>query len=151
MLKRHLCVIDLKSSMLGLGSAGASVPFLSEKDLPSSARETQAEDLENKKPAAAEGSGSPASAETAPTGAGAGSAAPASSAMDTETPSTASAASASATPATAAAAGAGGAEEAKVTQLTAMGFSREQAEGALSSTGGDAEQAAGLLLAQMDL
>lgn len=42
MLKRHLCVIDLKSSTLGLGSAGASVPFLSEKDLPSSARETQA-------------------------------------------------------------------------------------------------------------
>ncbi|CAN0532325.1 unnamed protein product, partial [Ectocarpus sp. 8 AP-2014] len=38
MLKRHLCVIDLRSSMLGLGSAGASVPFLSEKDLPSSAR-----------------------------------------------------------------------------------------------------------------
>ncbi|CBJ32761.1 conserved unknown protein [Ectocarpus siliculosus] len=151
MLKRHLCVIDLKSSMLGLGSAGASVPFLSEKDLPSSARETQAEDLENKKPAAAESSGSSSSVETAPTGAGAGSAAPASSAMDTETPATASPASASATPAAATASAAGGAEEAKVTQLTAMGFSREQAEGALSSTGGDAEQAAGLLLAQMDL
>lgn len=109
----------------------------------------QAEDLNNKKPAA-EGSGS-APAETAPAGAGAGAASPASSAMDTETPATASPASASATRAAAAAAVPGGVDEAKVTQLTAMGFSREQAEGALSSTGGDAEQAAGLLLAQMDL
>lgn len=41
-------------------------------------------------------------------------------------------------------------EEAKVMQLQGMGFSREQAAGALSSTGGDAEQAAGLLLAQME-
>lgn len=41
MLKRHLCVIDLRSGALALGSAGATVPFLSEKDLPSSARETQ--------------------------------------------------------------------------------------------------------------
>ncbi|CAN0575555.1 unnamed protein product, partial [Ectocarpus sp. 12 AP-2014] len=89
MLKRHLCVIDLKSSTLGLGSAGASVPFLSEKDLPSSARETQASRYCRIRPAAAAAVGS-------------------------------------------AAAGAGGAEEAKVTQLTAMGFSREQAEGALS-------------------
>lgn len=42
MLKRHLCVIDLKTGggQLALGSAGATVPFLSEKDLPSSARET---------------------------------------------------------------------------------------------------------------
>ena len=42
MLKRHLCVIDLKSGVLALGSAGAAVPFLSEKDLPPSARETKA-------------------------------------------------------------------------------------------------------------
>lgn len=42
-------------------------------------------------------------------------------------------------------------DEAKVVQLMGMGFSREQAAGALASTGGDAEQAAGLLLAQMDL
>lgn len=42
-------------------------------------------------------------------------------------------------------------DEAKVMQLMGMGFSREQASGALASTGGDAEQAAGLLLAQMDL
>lgn len=41
MLKRHQCVIDLKSGALALGSAGTIVPFLSEKDLPSSARETQ--------------------------------------------------------------------------------------------------------------
>ncbi|CAN0133515.1 unnamed protein product, partial [Hapterophycus canaliculatus] len=41
MLKRHLCVIDLRKGVLALGSAGAAVPFLSEKDLPSSARETQ--------------------------------------------------------------------------------------------------------------
>lgn len=41
MLKRHLCVIDLKTGSLALGSAGAVVPFLSEKDLPSSARETK--------------------------------------------------------------------------------------------------------------
>lgn len=42
MLKRHLCIIDLNSGVLKLGSAGASVPFLAEKDLPTSARETQA-------------------------------------------------------------------------------------------------------------
>lgn len=41
MLKRHLCVIDLREGVLALGSAGAKVPFLSEKDLPSSARETR--------------------------------------------------------------------------------------------------------------
>lgn len=41
MLKRHLCVIDLREGVLALGSAGAKVPFLSEKDLPSSARETK--------------------------------------------------------------------------------------------------------------
>lgn len=41
MLKRHLCVIDLKKGELALGSAGTTVPFLSEKDLPLSARETR--------------------------------------------------------------------------------------------------------------
>ena len=41
--------------------------------------------------------------------------------------------------------------ESKVLQLVNMGFSRQQAEGALVSTGGDAEQAAALLLAQMDI
>lgn len=41
MLKRHLCVIDLKKGELALGSTGATVPFLSEKDLPPSARETR--------------------------------------------------------------------------------------------------------------
>lgn len=71
MLKRHLCVIDLKSGLLGLGSAGATVPFLSEKDLPSSARETQAEDL-NRKPSA---EGSAASEEASAAGAGSGAAA----------------------------------------------------------------------------
>lgn len=41
MLKRHLCVIDLKSNHVALGSAGTTVPFLSEKDLPASMRETK--------------------------------------------------------------------------------------------------------------
>lgn len=49
------------------------------------------------------------------------------------------------------ASGAGGVDEGKVLQLVGMGFERGQAEGALESTGGDAEQAAGLLLTQMDM
>jgi hypothetical protein len=40
MLKRHQCVIDLKKAVLQIGSAGEEVPFLSEKDLPHSARGT---------------------------------------------------------------------------------------------------------------
>eukprot|EP00903_Cladosiphon_okamuranus_P012312 g11544.t1 len=135
MLKRHLCVIDLREGVLALGSAGAKVPFLSEKDLPSSARETRAEDLENKKPSAPEAVPAPAAAATT---------APAPAAA---TPASAGASAPAPTPAP----GGAGVDEAKVMQLMGMGFSREQASGALASTGGDAEQAAGLLLAQMDL
>lgn len=51
MLKRHLCVIDLKSNHVALGSAGTTVPFLSEKDLPASMRETKMEDLNRKRSA----------------------------------------------------------------------------------------------------
>eukprot|EP00752_Nemacystus_decipiens_P007191 g6440.t1 len=142
MLKRHLCVIDLREGVLALGSAGTKVPFLSEKDLPSSARETRAEDLENKKPPASE----PSAAAAPAAAAAAGTAAPAAAAA--ATPASAGG-SAPAPPAPAA--GGAGVDEAKVVQLMGMGFSREQAAGALASTGGDAEQAAGLLLAQMDL
>lgn len=49
------------------------------------------------------------------------------------------------------AAGRGEVEEGKVLQLVGMGFSRQQAEGVLASTGGDVEQAAALLLTQMEM
>lgn len=41
--------------------------------------------------------------------------------------------------------------EMKVLQLVGMGFSRQQAEGVLASTGDNVEQAAALLLAQMEM
>ncbi|CAN0480751.1 unnamed protein product, partial [Discosporangium mesarthrocarpum] len=41
MLKRHQCVIDLRSGSLSLGSTGETVPFLAEKDLPMSVRESR--------------------------------------------------------------------------------------------------------------
>lgn len=44
-----------------------------------------------------------------------------------------------------------GQAEGKVLQLVGMGFSRQQAESVLASTGGDVEQAAVLLLAQMEV
>eukprot|EP00904_Undaria_pinnatifida_P000266 jgi/Undpi1/1023/HiC_scaffold_10.g04487.m1 len=167
MLKRHLCVIDLKSGVLALGSAGAAVPFLSEKDLPPSARETKEGDLD-RKPAADE-----SAVDSSAAGAGSGAASPPSPAASTTppvpTPTPAPAPTptpAAPTPAPAAAPAApspapaqpqapaamiGGVEEEKVLQLMGMGFARDQAEGALESTGGDTEQAAGLLLTQMDM
>eukprot|EP00123_Amoebidium_parasiticum_P011303 comp20635_c0_seq1/m.26710 comp20635_c0_seq1/g.26710 ORF comp20635_c0_seq1/g.26710 comp20635_c0_seq1/m.26710 type:complete len:397 (-) comp20635_c0_seq1:204-1394(-) len=38
MLKRHQCCIDLKRSVLHIGTTGAETPFLAEKDLPERAR-----------------------------------------------------------------------------------------------------------------
>lgn len=71
----------------------------------------------------------------------------------TPPPAPASAATTFTTPAAVAGMEGGGVavDESKVSVLVGMGFLREQAVGALSSTEGDAEQAAGLLLAQMDI
>ncbi|KAG8233015.1 hypothetical protein J437_LFUL013684, partial [Ladona fulva] len=38
MLKRHQCCIDLKRNVLRIGTTGTETPFLSERDLPESAR-----------------------------------------------------------------------------------------------------------------
>ena len=105
----------------------------------------QAEDL-NRKPAAgtSEGGADPPVAREAAAGAAAAGAAAAAAGA------AAAAATAAATTVAPAPASSGGVDETKVSQLVGMGFSRDEAVAALESTGGDAEQAAGLLLARMD-
>lgn len=121
MLKRHRCIIDLQRNELHLeGANGAeSVPFLAEKDVPKSAF----------------GADAPRQAASV--------APPGTTAQSQPAPAASASASAPAPPPAAAPSP----SQAGLENLMALGFGREQCEAALRSTGGDAEQAAALLLA----
>lgn len=122
MLRRFQCSIDLgagSGGVLRFPTLGASLPFLSEHEIPRSER---FEEEKEKKEGAAAGEGSAAAA-----GAGAAAAPPA----------------APAAPAAAAAAAA--ADPEKVARLAALGFDPEAASRALLSAGGNEELAASML------
>ncbi|CAM9594194.1 unnamed protein product [Phaeothamnion confervicola] len=153
MLRRHHCVMDLKQSTLAFGSTGVSVSFLGEADLPANARGTTEADLNN--PNGDEGGGGGDIMETSIATEGTAAAPPAEAAVGAAA--TAAGAPAAAVAAAgplgtaappAAAPAAAATDDAKIQQLVNLGFPRQQAVAALSSTGGDVEQAAGLLLAQ---
>jgi DNA damage-inducible protein 1 len=121
-LKRHQCCINLKTNKLEIGTTGEAVPFLGEADIPKSIVAPSADGDADEDAELAKALNE--SAKAAPP----------------------SAAAAPPSPAPAhAAAGSDG-----VAQLTALGFSREQAVEALRTCGGNVEQAAGLLLGGFD-
>lgn len=134
MLKRHQCCIDLKRSVLVLGSAGKEVAFLAEKDLPARARGHHADmDVED---------GKLSPEEQALINGGGGNGGGNGGASSTGGTATATAGSAS---------GSGGGScvsEAGVEQLMQLGFSRQQATSGLMRTGDNVDEAAALLLAE---
>lgn len=133
MLKRHQCVIDLKESCLRIGTGNVTVPFLSESELPESAREAlmKPNDLDETKAIAAQNKREreeqqQAGGATSTSSSGAGVLPPPPAQQNTANSNM------------------GGALQ----QLMALGFSRAQCEGALQSANGDVQQAAALLMAQ---
>ena len=136
MLKRHQCCIDLKRSVLVLGSAGKEVAFLAEKDLPARARGHHADmDVED-------GKLSPEEQAMAGGGNGGSNGGKGASATGGAT------ATATAGNTGSAAAGGSGVSEAGVEQLMQLGFSRQQATSGLMRTGDNVDEAAALLLAE---
>lgn len=130
MLRKHMAIIDLQADCLRIGDA--SVPFLGEKDIPLAMRSEAA--------APADGDDN----EDGP--------------ISTDTPAGADAGAASATPGAAAgaapapsgggAAGTSGAAAAlpsAVERIMELGFTTEEAEGALRANGGDAARAIEML------
>lgn len=136
MLKRHQCCIDLKRSVLVLGSAGKEVPFLVEKDLPARARGHHADmDVEDGKLSPEE------QAMVNGGGGGGGNGGNGGNGGASSTGGTATA--------TAGSTGSGsGVSEAGVEQLMQLGFSRQQATSGLMRTGDNVDEAAALLLAE---
>eukprot|EP00117_Sycon_ciliatum_P002756 scpid51209/ scgid1539/ Protein DDI1 homolog 2 len=133
MLKRHQCCIDLRKNVLHIGTTGTETPFLAEKDLPSDARLTMARTMSDASDAelAATLAESASQQQQQAQGAQPGGALT-SAAEQPVSP------QAALSPANAAALSpAPGVNEASVSQLQGMGFSRQDAIAALQESGGD--------------
>ena len=119
------CSIDLSTNQLRFTGIGLDLPFLPEHECPSSFTEHSAEMSPRQGEAGPSQAAAPAPPAAGASGAPAAAAAP---------------------PAPAPAAAARGPEwEEKVQRLMALGFTREQCEGALTSTGGNEDLAGSML------
>eukprot|EP01045_Picozoa_sp_COSAG04_P008186 COSAG04_NODE_449_length_14207_cov_16.131840_5_plen_400_part_00 len=149
MLKRFQAVVDLRENVLRIGDE--TVPFLGEGDVPTDQRvgaggegdeameaEERAMDESRREAEAADARAVEAAA--------------AASTSSTERAATPPIANASPPPAPAGASATAGAavNESAVSNLTAMGFTREQVVAALTACNGDADMAASMLLGQFD-
>lgn len=120
MLRKHQCSIDLKDNVLRVGGGEVSVPFLQEKDIPSSYLD---EERYSKQPSSSETGAASGATNKSPSAQVVGQTSGGASAGDTQKPEF----------------------EAKVAKLVELGFPREAVIQALKLFNGNEEQAAGFL------